>query len=839
MIKPAILLLLLGACTDFTDITRSVCGNGLLEPGEDCDSEVASCVRCAVTCDAKDDCPSATYACGNDGFCHAPGGELAEPSAPVQFQAEDFRITDLDRDGAGDVIGVSKTSVIIRNGDAAGALTATSSFVTPAQSGAAAFGDLDGDGTIDVTLVTPDGIVELTSRFGSLSPVAIESPLFADSGEPLDFVRLFQPSTLELGGLISIDGALQLVVVAFIGDPPVLSFGKPCEGRLGTLAKTDIDLPSFDIYRVTPEGAFANELVVSFLTTSGAVCVTSIHGNLLAGYTFDDITPVGAAPRGTKPILADLDTDNDPCPGLVNSDGGAQGLRQWDGGASNGHCVLATAGADGAPLPPMPEAPANAIAIGRIELLPRIDGVGRDALVMTSGVYGNIPAPIPFVPAPVMTEIYSSTGRTLGFVATGDLDNDGDLDAVLATSDQDDLDVLFRFPSGLQLFRIDTASTITSLTLADVDGNGVRDIAYTEKVGDHHAMLVAYGTADRPLAPIQVATFSGVGAVSVLQFPDSVDTLGIAEDLAVIQPGAGADGNSLLSLLHGSPQRTMLSFFDPRSEARRDDTFMYGVVVGDFVDEPPALHRDLIAFGLGANLARAWRVAGTPVGLDNTPSEGADAILPGFRSELFAWPGADRDLVLAVDRDAPHATVIDPASFQITEAPLLVADLPAGVVIRSLHAADLDGDGARELIASFRSDDDGEVRVCAMSAAGIPERCDDLTAIIVAADPLVTTCIDAAPGVISATGGIDLVVLCRTGTQTSLYRVRKSGDYTVDELRAHATGMRSIRVGDVTGDGLDDVVATVGTTGTQSVLTFAQCSSRQLGGCRTAQERGQ
>ena len=838
MTKLAILLLL-GACTDFTDLTRGVCGNGLLEPGEDCDSEVASCVRCAVTCDAKDDCPSAAYACGNDGFCHAPGGALAESSAPLQFQADDFRITDLDRDGAGDVLGVSKTSVIIRNGDAAGALTATSSFVIPAQSGPPAFGDLDGDGTTDVTLTTPDGIVELTSRFGSLSPVAIESPLFAEDGTPLDFVRLFQPSTLELGGMISIDNSIQLLIIGFVGEPPVLSFGQPCVGRLGTLVESQIDLETLDIYRVTAEGAFANELVVSFLTTSGALCVTSVHGNLLGGYAFDDITPAAAGTRALKPILADLDTDNDPCPGLVNSDAGANALRQWDGGTANGHCVLAAAGASGTPLPPMPEAPAAAIAIGRIEMVPRIDGLGRDALVMTSGVYGHIPAPIPFVPAPVLTQLYSSTGRTLGFVATSDLDNDGDLDAVLATSDQDDLDVLFRFPTGLQLFRIDTASSISSLTLADVDGNGVRDIAYTEKVGDHHNMMIAYGTSDRPLAPVQVASFSGVGAVSVLQFPDSVDTLGIAEDLAVIQPGAGTDGNSLLSLLHGSPQRTMLSFFDPRSDARRNDTFLYGVVVGDFVDDPPALHRDLIAFGIGNTVARAWRVAGTPVGLDNTPSEGADAILPSLQTELFAWPGADRDRVLAVDREAPVATVIDPASFEITDAPLLVADLPTGAVIRSLHATDLDGDGQRELIAAFQGTDAGEVRVCAMSAAGIPERCDDLTAIVAATDPLVTACIDAAPGVISTDGGIDLVVLCRTATQTELYRVRKAGDYTVTELGARAADLRSIRVGDVTGDGLDDVVATAGITGAQSILTFAQCSSRQLGGCRTAQERDQ
>lgn len=829
--KLAILFVLLTACTDFTDITRSVCGNGLLEPGEDCDSEVASCVRCAVTCDAKDDCPSANYACGNDGFCHAPGGELADPSSPVQFQADDFRITDLDRDGAGDVVGVSKTSVIIRKGDAAGALTATSSFVTPAQSGAAAFGDLDGDGTIDVTLATPDGIVELTSRFGSLSPVAIESPLFAETGEPLDFVRLFQPSTLELGGMISIENSIQLVIVAFVGE--ALSATEPCKARLGTLTEASVDLSTLEIYRVTPDGALTNELVVSFLTTSGDICVTSVHGGLLGGYQFDDITPVGAAGRSVKPILADLDTDNDPCPALVNSDGGAHALRQWDGSNSNGHCVLAIAGANGAPLPLAPQAPADAIAIGRIELSPRIEGLGRDALVMTSGVYGNIPAPIPFVPAPVMTELYSSTGRRLGFVATGDLDNDGDLDAVLATSDQDDLDVLFRFPAGLQLFRVDTASTISSLTLADVDGNGVRDIAYTEKIGDHHDMLVAYGTADRPLAPIQVASFSGVGAVSVLQFPDSVDTLGIAEDLAVIQPGAGADGNALLSLLHGSPQRTMLSFFDPRSDARRSDTFLYGVVVGDFVDEPPALHRDLVAFGIGDNIARAWRVAGTPLGLDNTPSDGAEAILPGFRSELFAWPAPDLDVVLAVDRDSARATVIDPANFTVTEASNLVDGLPAGVAIRSLHAAELEGSLA--LVASFQSADAGAVRVCTMSAAGVPERCDDLTPLIVAADPLVTSCIDASPGVISDDGAVDLVVLCRTASQTGLYRVR--GDQVFD-LGAQATGMQAIRVGDVTGDGLDDVVATIN-TGTQAVLTFAQCSSRQLGGCRSAQERNQ
>jgi len=199
-----------------------------------------------VTCDAVDDCPSGAYACGNDGFCHAPGGQLAEPSAPVTFQADDLRITDLDRDGAGDVIGVSKTSIIVRKGDAAGTLAATTSFVTPAQSGPPAFGDLDGDGTIDVTLATPDGIALLTSRFGTLSPVAIESPIFDEQGQPLDFLRLFQVSPVELGGVIFSEGAVQLVVVTLVGENPTLSVALPCGLRLDNLGEMQRELDKLE-----------------------------------------------------------------------------------------------------------------------------------------------------------------------------------------------------------------------------------------------------------------------------------------------------------------------------------------------------------------------------------------------------------------------------------------------------------------------------------------------------------------------------------------------------------------------------------------------------------------
>src|SRR5262249_49329282 len=140
-------------------------------------------------------------------------------------------------------------------------------------------------------------------------------------------------------------------------------------------------------------------------------------------------------------------------------------------------------------------------------------------------------------------------------------------------------------------------------------GNGKNDIAYTERVAGHQRMMIAYGTADRPLPPVQVAAFADVASVTPLEMPDSVDTLNIATDLAVIQPG-GNGALSSISLLHGSQQRTMLSFYDPRSV--KNTTFR-GSVVGEFVgaDKP-----DLLAIGTALAETRAFRIAGTGNGLD-------------------------------------------------------------------------------------------------------------------------------------------------------------------------------------------------------------------------------
>jgi hypothetical protein len=561
--------------------------------------------------------------------------------------------------------------------------------------------------------------------------------------------------------VFAVDRAQLFIGAVDLLAPDRSAIQPPCGARIGAVDPASLSLDRVDVYQVNRETDVATDVVVAMTLGAGAearLCVMAIHkDNLLTAAVLTDVTPPGATAPASRTLLADLDGNADRCPGLVNPDGGPVALRYWAGQLTGSHCALkAAASAPGDPLPPIREASPGAAVIGRIPVEPAVPFVVGDALVLGDGVYALIPGLASY------QALYRTT-RTLARVASADLDGDGAVDAVIAARGEAGLDVLMRStsPPGFQLLRLDTASEATTLTLGDYDGNGITDIAYTEAIGAHQRLMISFGTADRPLAPVEVGEFPSIIAIARLQFPDSIDQLSLAADLVVLQPPSG--DLATLTLLHGSPNRTMMPYFDPRSPAARAASGVFGgTVIGQFgaatgaatgAAAPPA-HRGIVALAPahGSATIQAFAVAGTDTGLDAVPSDGVAvtglADCAGGSTELclgdaalFAWPSAPgHDAVLAIDHQAaPHAGMFDPAArpISVTLVPALTSKIPANSVLVALHAADLDGDGAVDLVAAFApgtAADRGAILVCRASG-GFPTSCDDVVPAIIAAAP--------------------------------------------------------------------------------------------------------
>jgi hypothetical protein len=868
-------LVLLAGCTSFDPVPRDVCGNGIVETGEDCDSTDSSCIACAVVCTTALDCPNSAYTCGADDRCHAPGGTVGQGVVAGPFAANEYRITDIDQDGIGDVVGVSRSSIVVRHGAASGQLSVIDSALTPTQTGPASFGDLDGDASLDLSITTPDGIVAYTSPYGTLSPLDVNNLITdATATQALDVRYVWTVTHEAIGGLVVDDttgpghGRVGYVIFDFIDIAHPRS-GAPC-GQ--SIDQADLTTANIDVYQVNTDGQTPTDIIIAMLTGPAAakkLCVMAIHKNdLLTLSTVTDITPPNAPSYTTKPILADLTVDTDHCPSLIDVDGGTGMLRRYDGMAAaigDHHCTFKAAAVGGDVLPAVPAASGAARLVGRAPTKPAVPGNSDDTIVTSDGLY--------LFTGTSWNNVYQSA-RPWSHVGFADLDGDTTTDLVLAGEGADDLDILYR-KSVLgvpvyQLLRLDTPAEVSAIVIDDYDGNGYPDIAFTEKLATHAELDISYGTADRPLDPIVVGVFSDLIAFAKIGFIDSADPLDAIADLLVLTPG---DPYAGLTFLHGSEQRTLIPYFDPRSDTGAtsygQNTIFRGTAIGSFVPTigGGADHPDLIgiavpkASGTPAGTdPRVWIAAGNDVTLDSTQSDGAK--LTGLaacglgtansgcveEAVYFPWAVANgHDVVFGIDHaKSPTASVFDPNMLAATSITATKAvgftPIPTGSVIQALHAADLDGDGANELIAAFAPADPGAkggVLVCEMDGSGQPHDCTDVVASTIAALAPNAVCFDAAPGHFTArdrfsTGAAaaDLIVACR-GTGTTLYRVfaQSGGGYGAEELFHSMTAVTSIEVGDVTGDGVDDLVALEGASGTESLVVFAQCTSRDAASC--------
>jgi hypothetical protein len=840
--RAAIIAVIAFGCGD-TVVDRDVCGNGLIEPGEDCDSTDPRCSECGIVCTETADClaydetgGTAGFVCGPDSFCHAPAGSF-ERAGEAAMPVTSYRITDVNADGFGDVLGQSQSAVTVLFGDADAGLFTSADIQTPFPQGRATYADLDGDGSLDVVAPTADGIVAYTTPFGVPSPYPFPSFVGEAMGKPLFVEPIADSPTANHLGIIGTipetNGLLAYLALDVQGRPPT-SLGQAvlCGGSESEFSADDVD-----VFSLGP----GRQLVAVTLRPAGQaprLCLLTIEPD---GDVYK-IAPIAFTPTAVptaRAVLANL--RGQACPSLLLEQGG---LVEYAPASATPPCSFAST------PQALAGAPQGAAPVGSAPLVPAIAGLGGVAIALTTGIYG-------FAPGVGLVELYRSD-RALGAIRFADLERDGDLDIIASGQRIDDIDLIERRGNSYAFaFRFQTDALIVTFVLGDYDGNEFPDVAYVERGVNEERLVIAYGTSDQLSPGVTVGTFAKVLSVIPSNIPDSIDKTNVISDLAVLfDVGIG----SQLSLLHGSPQRTMLAYFDPRQQPASPDSMFRGVAVGNFGGD--GFGNDLLAvedIGVTTNLYMSRGAMSGELEMGTLPStsssigncDGAgDPLLEPFcivNAHYTRWPvDAQHDLAVGVDVKN-ELLIFDPLQLQPNSEPPLMrfADkliAPANTVVQSLQPITF-SDGSRRLLVSFGPSADAAVprlvsavNICTIDDAQPVPACTDLGETVSAAVGEPTICVDAGIARVAPASrfhppdsdGEDLVVLCRRPViGDTLFRVSLDGTTVVPLLELG--GADAMQIGDVTGDGIADVVVIDRNFAVPVMRVFRQCTSRDVG----------
>ncbi len=555
------LALLFAACSPVESLPRGTCGNGVVDPDEDCDihpSQGYDCRQpgeawqCSFVCD-QGRCP-AGYGCGTDDVCRKPSGTIESVAfAEVPSQARQLFAGDFDADRRADVVGFesgrARVSFLGASGDVQ--QVSFSAFVRPSigkmgplpaapgEAGADTTDDLCQALNLGIGASLSDGDRTFTAKtFGSIT---IEAPpelnLTVLDSLPLAFDGLPQApdgsltgdetgalvaqrndktgETLPYGALVNFGvGPVRMVLRVQDGLPENLA-GPPVSGNFD-LADDCHEL-AFPIRMGIP----GVDPVVRVYKPCEPLANGKGYGWRIASSESDGllseirtIYPVGGS---VFPLHADGDDVLDLLITVKVEQPGEEDQEKWPAALEVAYGVGDGTFHSTTPVPavgpgdnhtsfyanmPNGEAP---LAIGDLSLDGIPDAVDPTQVLLGTPSLGGAGL-VTFGP------VYQSP-RTWTEAVIADINANGRPDVLACAAGAPDIDILNgNLPAVFNPSQISTDGTVSKLTAGDFDGDLVNDIAYQDSLSPEESLLsVAYGrTAGGPEEPAEIGRFLGI-----------------------------------------------------------------------------------------------------------------------------------------------------------------------------------------------------------------------------------------------------------------------------------------------------------------------------------------